>query len=843
MIFRPLAWRTWLLDLALLGVAVAAIIIAATWLARPTLTIQAADADARRYLGAFWAKEQNATDTYRWAQPDAQLRLFGFEQRGPLLVRVRLSASRPANQPLVQLTLTNIEPALRFTLGREWREYTLLLPAPPHDAEGRLLALHSLVDPPYAESRPLGFALSSISVVAHPLTPADRLPDGGRLAFLVLLAATIYGALRRRLARRPAFALVLAGALALGAWMLVAPIAAGYWLPNLWLALALAWLALLAPLLLRAVHPRLPAGLAVGAGLLALGLAQALLPLQQGWLGVLGWPLLLLGGMLLAAALPSVPPAAAQPVARRTVLAALALITLVALGLRLLGLDALPLGMWRDEARHGLLALRILHDPAYRPVYVPGMADLPAGLFYLVAPAIGLFGPEPWAVRLMPALCGALTPLALYWAARPLFGARAALLSAALLALSVWHITLSRFAFPTVIGPLLTLVALGCLWRLCRAERVGARLLAALGMGLAVGITVYAYHTSRLTPLVLALLTCLWLGRDWRAWRRVLPFLALAAVLALALAAPLIRYAWDNQAGFSKRIGQTSIFNPDSLEIRAPLARIEQNLGLHLGMWNARGDYIGRHNLPNAPMLDPLTGVLFAVGVALVLAGWRDRRARLLGAWVLLALAAGLFSIEAPHAMRTVESLAPSIVLAGLGSDAVLGWAATGGRRTWVRAGVAVVLLAVLLLNGLRYFVAWPARNQVYEQFYVADTHIGLLAQRLARDPLLAAGGYRLFIPSGPGDASVLNYLSFGLAVEHYDGQSLTVPPGDRAILIAYGELPPGDVERAAVALGPAAQQLGLGPRSPLTGQPEYVVFGVGDVARAAVQRALDPAR
>ena len=40
---------------------------------------------------------------------------------------------------------------------------------------------------------------------------------------------------------------------------------------------------------------------------------------------------------------------------------------LLALALRMWDLGGLPFGLWRDEARHGLVALRILDDPDYRP--------------------------------------------------------------------------------------------------------------------------------------------------------------------------------------------------------------------------------------------------------------------------------------------------------------------------------------------------------------------------------------------------------------------------------------------------------------------------------------------
>src|SRR4029079_13848786 len=110
------------------------------------------------------------------------------------------------------------------------------------------------------------------------------------------------------------------------------------------------------------------------------------------------------------------------------------------------------------------------------------------------------------------------------------------------------------------------------------------------------------------------------------------------------------------------------IFNRDSLAGRTPAARVEENVRLNLGIWNERGDRIGRHNLPDAPMLDPLTGAAFVIGAGLVLARLHDRRALLLALWMGVALVPGIFSIEAPHAVRTVEVIAPTMLLAAIGA-------------------------------------------------------------------------------------------------------------------------------------------------------------------------------
>jgi hypothetical protein len=185
--------------------------------------------------------------------------------------------------------------------------------------------------------------------------------------------------------------------------------------------------------------------------------------------------------------------------------------------------------------------------------------------------------------------------------------------------------------------------------------------------GAATGLAIYTYHPSRLTPLVVAIAVALRLGWNLRAWRAALPRLMMLGTIAALGAWPLIDYGISHRASFSQRIGQTSIFTSDSLDGHAPLGRIEENVRLNLGLWNERGDRIGRHNLPGAPMLDPLTGAAFAIGAGLVLTRLRDRRALLLVLWMAVALVPGMFSIEAPHAVRTVEAIAPTMLLAAVG--------------------------------------------------------------------------------------------------------------------------------------------------------------------------------
>jgi 4-amino-4-deoxy-L-arabinose transferase-like glycosyltransferase len=839
----PVYRRDWFVDTLILALLIATIVLAATWVAQPRLRTQAAANDSHRILVGFWPAEQNGADTFRWSRTDSALRLFGFEQQAPVALRLRLTAVREPGQSAALLTVggsDQLPPVVIHPLA--WRRYSFILPTPARGDEAPLLTLHTSISAFANESRDLGFVLSSVEAIQYPLAFAQRLPDVGRLVFLVLLGLLTHVVLRRfGVARMGALMMmaILAAALGLGIALVPGPLA--YWLPNMWFACMAGWLVLsIAPLMRLLQRPSVPTQVAVPLGLCALAGAQTLLPFGQAWSSAAGWILLLAGGLLLISGLP--PLEATAPLKSRALVPALIVGSLLVTAWRLYGLDRLPSGMWRDEARHGLLALRILHDTSFRPVYVPGVADIPALLFYLNAVPIWLFGPHPWTVRLVPALAGALTPLALYWLLCPLFGRRVAVLSATLMAVSVWHNALSRLGFAATLGPPLTILALGLIWRALQPGTPFQRHVQAGLAGACCGLAVYAYHPSRLAPIVVMLAVAIILGRDLRAWRMAATRLAIASLFLLLVLGPLIDYGLRDPAGYTRRLDQTSVFNQDAIAGHAPLRRIEQNARLILGMWNEHGDENARHNLSGAPMLDPLTGAAFVVGAGVLLLRLRDRRARFVLLWLGVMLIPALMSNQEPHAVRTVEAIAPSMVLAGIGASALLGWlfelrpCRPNARLGWAIGGG--VLICVLALNSWRYFVSWPATAGAYDAFYVADTHIGEAVQRLGSSAGASSQGYQIFLPQARGDNEVLDYLTYGIAV-HSAAKGRAAAQCGSALLIAYGIEPAEDMRQARRVLGPGAQIVGAGPRSPVDGRPEFLVYGCDATLRPLIARAL----
>lgn len=133
----------------------------------------------------------------------------------------------------------------------------------------------------------------------------------------------------------------------------------------------------------------------------------------------------------------------------------LALIILLAAFLRLYKLGSVPLSLYWDEASLGYNAYSIAktgRDEHGR--FLPGtnfaaFGDYkPPGYIYAAVPSVAIFGLNEFAVRFPSAFFGTLTVLFTYFLAKKLFKKESlALLAAALLAISPWHIGLSRGAF------------------------------------------------------------------------------------------------------------------------------------------------------------------------------------------------------------------------------------------------------------------------------------------------------------------------------------------------------------------------------------------------------------
>lgn len=437
----------------------------------------------------------------------------------------------------------------------------------------------------------------------------------------------------------------------------------------------------------------------------------------------------LVAGLVVAWAMVRQPIAPATPLPRWVEAAALTLILLVAAYFRLTRLATAPEGVWFDEAQNGIVAMRILEDPSYRPVFVANLTQLPALFFYLQAVAIQLFGANIFALRLVATVLGLAAVAGVYVLARLLFGVPVAIAAGLLLASERWHVNFSRFAMNGILVPVLTI---GTLYFGIRGLRSGrGRDLAVAGVCLALGA--YSYPAFYVVPVLLAIVFLVMLAQERLALlRRTAAGLAVLGVVALLVLSPLIGFAIRDTRAFSERTQATSIFKDKSpAEAQAALL---SNIWDHALMFHIAGDRNGRHNLPGAPMVDPITGALLGIGLVVALSRARRPEHALLVAWLVLAVLPGVLSLdfEAPQAYRGIGATVPVALLAAL----VPGWLLTRAwearphwRGTLAALPAAAALAVVVGLNYDTYFNRQLTDHGVWSSYSTQET---LMARSIA---------------------------------------------------------------------------------------------------------------
>jgi 4-amino-4-deoxy-L-arabinose transferase-like glycosyltransferase len=301
----------------------------------------------------------------------------------------------------------------------------------------------------------------------------------------------------------------------------------------------------------------------------------------------------------------------------------LAITVLVAVLFRTYRLDAVPRGMSGDEGVRGLDALSIVRGEGYPLFFQQNSGEEPMHA-YVVAILLSLLGPSVLAIRAASALIGVLTVPIFYLMTRALLPppagswSRLAILATGWLATSYWHVVYSRWGLEPILVPLFAVLTVYFLWQ---GFNSGRRLHFACA-GSSLGLSLYTYQAARFLP-VLVLVLVGYHALNKRALLRSQWTGLVSLLLAfLIVAAPLGAYALNHSEVFLARGRAVSIFNPDRTV--SPWTSLLFGLIKTAGMYNFHGDEHPEHS-PSAgrPVLDPLTSVCFALGLAVTIYRFR----------------------------------------------------------------------------------------------------------------------------------------------------------------------------------------------------------------------------
>jgi hypothetical protein len=402
------------------------------------------------------------------------------------------------------------------------------------------------------------------------------------------------------------------------------------------------------------------------------------------------------------------------------------LVLLAAVFLRLHNIVAVPPGLTHDEADHGITAWSIISEGVRDIYFSIGYGREPL-YDYATALLMTFLGPTFLAGRITAIYFSLVLIAGMAAWVRRAYNGRAALLTAAGLAVGFWPVMAGRQSLRSILLPALFVLALAVFWR--GVELVSAKsrmsLWRFLTAGLLLGLTFYAYIPARALWIIFpALLIYLFITRRILFKQVWLQTALMLGVMALA-ALPLLLFLGRNPTA-EVRIQQLA--SPLTMVMAGESGPLLQNIEGALRLFLIEGDTTWRYNIAGRPLLGPVMGILFAAGVLLAVWYAYKRRGDLrYGAASFLALAwlvAGFLpvlvtgpelSMTQAMGMQPILYLFPALSLLAVGQINI-GEKKIEERR-WTSVGLVFLFILTAIVTYRDYFITWANSPEVRVQY------------------------------------------------------------------------------------------------------------------------------
>ena len=421
----------------------------------------------------------------------------------------------------------------------------------------------------------------------------------------------------------------------------------------------------------------------------------------------------------------------------------LLLILTVAFLLRAVGLNSYPPGFTPDEASFGYDAYSILETGRDQwgksfPLTLQSFGDYKSPLYsYVAIPFVAVFGLEKYSVRLANAVVGTLAVYLTYLLAYELFNNRlifktkvdpeiGAIIASFLLAISPWHVMMSRGAFEANLTTLLMPAALYFFVK--SVERPKYFIYCAF----AIGLNVFSYHSAKfVTPILFLTLFVLFrkeLTKKFGIHHKISLFILLvfAGLFLLSM-----------RSGSATRVFDVSIFKTALVEASSQRsAAINQGANSYLSRVIYNKYIVGvRHFFANyttyfSPQfyfsqgpaettygMIPGRGVLYWFELPLLLAGfvyflknYASKFSWLVVIWYLVGPIPAALSLGPGYAANRAEVVLPSIQIICAVGVVFLSHLNFRFRKQFVYASGSAVVATFFFYFLFDYFVSSPQK-------------------------------------------------------------------------------------------------------------------------------------
>ena len=397
---------------------------------------------------------------------------------------------------------------------------------------------------------------------------------------------------------------------------------------------------------------------------------------------------------------------------------------LIASFFRLHRIESQPASLWLDESLTGLNALEIIEGKSaliwqmtpldrWRPDWVK-TSNL---YLHYTALVLKIFGTGYFGLKmvsLLPAIAGVG---AAYFLFREMSNPVVAFLSAFLLAVSQWHVTISRWGWDGILMSFLQLLSYFYLIRGANSGRKSPFILS----GALMGLCLYTYVASWIAAAIALTFLLVRAARERNRLSTGLRDLLLFLGACILVFAPLSVHYWENPGDLTVRASEVSVAK--AVEETKSYFPWWENFRNYALMFNYRGDNNPRHGFPGKPVMDLVSSIFFVLGLTYRAYFWKNSHNLFLLLWFALGLVPGLLSesSSAPHAYRTF-AVSPVVFLFAGGSiyfflRAVCAWTAHVKVKNaiFVLLGIAL-LFSLALVNYRIYFVSRPKSPEVWTE-------------------------------------------------------------------------------------------------------------------------------
>lgn len=378
---------------------------------------------------------------------------------------------------------------------------------------------------------------------------------------------------------------------------------------------------------------------------------------------------------------------------------AFVLIMAFGMGFRLVQLDSLPSEMTSDHVEKILDSQRVFNGE-YNIFFANNGGREPVQM-YLMSVFSTLPGLDfnHYTLKLLAALESLITLPILVWMGVELMGKRnrrfglvVGLMLAGLVAVSYWHVAITRQALRIVMTPIITALLMIYLSRAMRHNRRSDYIKTALVLGFGL----YVYQAVRMLPVVVVVGVTIAIVIRSISWRERLMYgvnLAVLVFISLMVFLPMLHYSTEDPDHFWRRtagrllgddviteqledgtiVERKSTPEERSAAFNENVPTLMVNVRNALLMFNWKGDVGWISGIPNDPAMDMFTGTFLVLGLAawgVMMLRSRDPVIWLIPVMIFIMLLPSALSIayplENPSHTRTSGAIPPVYLVATL---------------------------------------------------------------------------------------------------------------------------------------------------------------------------------